>query len=314
MRQFRIAGRRIADDEPCYVVAEVGCNHQGDVGTALALIRAAHRAGADAVKFQKRENHTLYSPEMLAQPYAYEQSFGETYGAHRQQLEFAPTTYRDDLLPLADDLGIPLFATAFDETSADELVALKVPAIKLASGALTDKRLIQHVASCGLPTLLSTGGGTEADVDRAVQWFDAEKDAPLGLNLALLHCTASYPTAFHELNLRCILTLRTRYPELVIGWSGHDSGIAMALIAWAFGARIIDKHFTLNRAMKGTDHSFSLEPAGFTKLMRDLRRTEIAVGDGVKIFYESERAPLAKMRRVETETGRWQITGQLRPH
>ena len=154
---------------------------------------------------------------------------------------------------------------------------------------------------CGLPVILSTGGGTEKDIDRAAEMVGSR------VPLAILHCTAAYPvTNFAELNLRYIQVLRDRYPTLVIGWSGHDSGIAMASVAYALGALIIEKHFTLNRAGKGTDHGFSLEPVGLRKLTRDLARAREAMGDGIKRVYESELAPISKMRRWHID-GRWQI-------
>ncbi len=198
------------------------------------------------------------------------------------------------------------FATAFDEASADFLMRLDVPAIKVASGSVTDGPLLRHVATLGVPLIVSTGGSTWADVDAAVNILHNGRSS-----LALLHCTAAYPVHdFHELNLRAIIEMRARYPEIVIGWSGHDSGIAMSLVAYTLGARIIEKHFTLNRALKGTDQAFSLEPVGLTKLCRDLARAHAALGDGVKRLYESEHAPLAKMRRQITRAG-WQITGHF---
>jgi sialic acid synthase len=300
-----IAGRRIADDEPPYVIAEVGHNHQGDLAIAQKMIRVASDCGADAVKFQKRDNATLYTAALLEQPYCNEASYGPTYGAHRAALEFETWQYQA-CLGEAHRVGIACFATAFDEPSADFLEALGVPAFKIHSGGLTDHALLAHVASFGKPIILSTGGGTAADIDRAVHDITAHTS-----QLALLHCTAAYPVRdFSELNLRCILTLRARYPEFVVGWSGHDSGIAMALVAYAFGARIIEKHFTLNRANKGTDHPWSLEPTGLTKLVRDLQRAYVALGDGVKRFYPSEKAPISKMRRTLQGDGRWQIDGR----
>lgn len=304
MRELVIDGRRIADDEPCYVIAEVGHNHQGSVETAKTMIQAAVDAGVDAVKFQTRANATLYSQALLDQPYDNENSYGPTYGAHREALELSPVDFKE-LHGWSHWWEGTCFSTAFDEASADFLNALRVPAFKIASGGLTDLPLLRHVASFGRPVLLSTGGGTMADIDRAVNTI-----APINPQLAILHCTASYPCAFEELNLRCITTLREAYPDFVIGWSGHDSGIAMAMIAYSLGARIIEKHFTLNRAMKGTDHAFSLEPAGMKKLCRDLERAHVAMGDGVKRYYESERKPISKMRRRETPDG-LRITGAL---
>lgn len=304
MRELTIDGRRIADNEPCYVIAEIGGNHGGSVQTAIEMIHAAADAGAHAVKFQKRANATLYRRALLDQVYDNENSYGPTYGAHREALELE----RDGLEKLQGAAGwrqISCFATAFDEDSADFLVELGMPAIKLASGSLRDEPLIRHVGRFGKPVILSTGGGTLADVDLAVNVLTGTR-APF----ALLHCTASYPCAFEELNLNCIPAMRERYPGVVIGWSGHDNGIAMSVAAYTLGARIIEKHFTLNRASKGTDHAFSLEPAGLRKLTRDLSRAQLALGDGVKRYYESERKPIAKMRRRHTPDG-LRITGEL---
>lgn len=301
MTELIIGTRRIADDEPCYVIAELGHNHGGSVDMARKMIRVAAACGASAVKLQKRDNATLYSKAMLAQPYDHEHSFGKTYGGHRFALELGFNGYVA-CLAQAQASKVACFATAFDEKSVDMLVDLKVPAIKIASGGLTDLQLLNHVAQARVPVILSTGGGDALDIDRAVQTI-----TKYTTKLAVLHCTAAYPVLnFEELNLRCILTLRSRYPDLVVGWSGHDSGIAMALIAYAFGARILEKHFTLNRACKGTDHGFSLEPVGLRKLCRDLERAKWAMGDGVKVFYPSEQSPISKMRRTRLD-GQWQI-------
>ena len=301
MRQLRLGDRTITDDGPVYVIAELGCNHGGSVTVCRDMIRRAAACGVQAVKLQKRDIDTLYSRALLAQPYEHEASFGATYGAHRHALEFGEAAYVA-CRAQAQAAHVDFFATAFDEPSADFLMRLGVPALKLASGSLTDDPLLRHVSSLGVPLLLSTGGGTATEIDRAMQILTAQTSA-----VALLHCTAAYPVLnYAELNLRCIQTLRDRYPETIIGWSGHDSGIAMAILAAALGARIIEKHFTLNRASKGTDHAFSLEPVGFRKLVRDLERTREALGDGVKRFYPSEVAPISKMRRWLIH-GRWQI-------
>lgn len=307
MRELTIGTRLINDTESPLVIAEIGNNHQGDLTIANEMIRKAAACGAGAVKFQVRDNATLYSQALLDKPYENENSFGKTYGEHRAALELDQLDLRDTQMTAALE-RVWWFATAFDERSADVLADMKSPAIKLASGALTDTPLLRHVASLQIPILLSTGGGNERNIERAVQTISAHHT-----HFALLHCTASYPCAFHELNLRCILTLRNRYPDTVIGWSGHDNGIAMALVAYAFGASIIEKHFTLNRAMKGTDHAFSLEPAGLAKLCRDLDRARVAIGDGIKIWFDSERGPISKMRRVPTPDG-WQITGAPSAH
>jgi N-acetylneuraminate synthase/sialic acid synthase len=289
VRELRIDGRRIADDTPCFVIAEIGHNHQGSVEKALELVRAARDAGVDAVKLQKRDNRRLYTRALYESPYDNENSFGPTYGAHREALELDRDAYvvlRDE----ARSLGLAFFATAFDEPSADLLAELDVPAFKIASGDLTNTPLLRHVAALGKPLVVSTGGATLEDVDRAV-----ETVTDAGGTLCLLQCTAAYPAAVEDLELGVITTFRERYPELVVGLSDHQDGIAMAPVAFMLGARVIEKHFTLSHTAKGTDHAFSLMPEGMRKLVRDLRRVPIAIGDGVKRPLPSEEKPLQKM-------------------
>ena len=303
MRAIEIAGRVIDDSSPCYVIAEIGHNHGGSVDTALQMIRVAAACGAEAAKFQRRTNATLYSEALLNQPYENENSYGKTYGEHRAALELSLIDYTA-LQAEAARNKIACFATAFDEQSADDLMSIGVPAIKIASGGLTDTALLKHVAGLRVPIILSTGGGTVREIDHAVETVTAVHS-----QLAILHCTAAYPVRdFAELNLRCIQTFRERYPY-VIGWSGHDSGIAMSVAAYTLAARIIEKHFPLNRASKGTDHAFSLEPAGLGKLCRDLQRAHGAMGDGHKRYLPSEVGPISKMRRRVTPDG-LRITGE----
>jgi sialic acid synthase len=286
---LRIGTREIGDEAGCYVIAEIGHNHQGSVERARELFREAKLAGADAVKLQKRDNRALYTRAAYDKPYDNENSFGATYGEHREFLEFGLKEYRE-LQSFAKEIGIDFFATAFDVTSADFLQSLDVPAIKIASGDIKSTPLLKHVAGFGKPVIISTGGALIDDVQRA---YDTVM--PINPQLGILQCTAGYPAAFEELDLRVITQYRERFPGAVIGFSGHDSGIAMPLAAYVLGARIVEKHFTLNRAMKGTDHAFSLEPVGLRKLVRDLQRTRKALGDGQKKIYESERAPIVKM-------------------
>ena len=289
MRRLVIGDKTIDDSSDCYVIAEIGHNHQGKLETCKEMFRVAKQCGADAVKLQKRDNRGLYTREMYAKPYNSENSFGATYGEHREALEFGWAEYTE-LKTYADELGVDFFATAFDFASADFLAKLGVPAYKIASGDLKNIPLLKHVASYGKPMILSTGGGDMEDVVRA---YDAVM--PTNSQLCLLQCTAGYPAAFEELNLRVITTFRERFPTVVVGLSSHDNGIAMATAAYVLGARVVEKHFTLNHTMKGTDHAFSLEPPGFSKLVRDLHRVRVAMGDGVKRTYESEKAPMVKM-------------------
>ena len=286
---FKIGTREIADHAPCYVIAEIGHNHQGSLEKARELFREAKLAGAHAVKLQKRDNRNLYTRAAYAKPYDNENSFGPTYGEHREFLEFGEKEYKE-LQAYARELGVDFFSTAFDLASADFLEGLGVPAYKIASGDLKSTPLLKHVASFGKPMIISTGGATIEDVQRAYDTI-----MPINQQLAILQCTAGYPAAFDELDLRVISTYRDRFPGAVVGFSSHDNGIAMPVAAYMLGARVVEKHFTLNRASKGTDHAFSLEPVGLRKLVRDLDRTFRALGNGVKKVYESEKAPIVKM-------------------
>jgi sialic acid synthase len=284
-----IDGSEISDASDCYVIAEVGHNHQGSVDTCKELFDEAKACGADAVKLQKRDNRLLYTREFFEKPYENENSFGLTYGEHREALEFGKAEYKE-LQDHADEIGISFFATAFDQPSVDFLAGLNMPAYKIASADLTNLPLLRYVAEIGKPMILSTGAATVEDVDRA---YEAVTD--VNPHVALLQCTAGYPAAWDELDLRVIETYRERFPSAVVGLSGHDNGIAMPIVAYVLGARIVEKHFTLNRAMKGTDHRFSLEPQGLRKMVRDLRRTRRGLGSPEKRMYPSEVEPAIKM-------------------
>ncbi len=289
MRELTIGGDTIQDDGDCWVIAEIGHNHQGNLDTARQMFETAKACGANAVKLQKRHNRGLFTAAAYRKSYANPNSYGETYGAHREFLEFEAAEYRE-LKACADELGLVMFATAFDFNSADFLAALDMPAFKVASGDLKNVPLLKHIAALQKPVILSTGGGTMDDVRRA---HDAIM--PINPQLCILQCTAGYPAAFDELNLRVISTFRERFPRAVVGLSSHDNGIAMALAAYMLGARVVEKHFTLNHTWKGTDHAFSLEPEGLRKMVRDLRRVRVAMGDGVKRVYASEVEPMVKM-------------------
>jgi len=289
MRRLVIDGKTIDDTTDCYVIAEIGHNHQGKLKTCMELFKVAKECGADAVKLQKRDNRSLYTKAGYEKPYDNPNSYGATYGEHREALEFGESEYKE-LKAYAKEIGLTLFATAFDVASVDFLAKLDMPAFKVASGDLKNTPLLTHMAQVGKPMILSTGGGTMQDVNRA---YDAVM--PINPQMCLLQCTAGYPAAFEELNLRVITTFRERFPQLVVGLSSHDNGIAMALAAYMLGARVVEKHFTLNHTWKGTDHAFSLEPIGLQKMVRDLRRARVAMGDGVKRVYDSEVTPMVKM-------------------
>ena len=282
-------GRLVTDDAPAYVIAEVGHNHQGKLETAKEMFREAKACGVSAVKLQKRDNRSLFTQAAFDRPYENENSFGATYGEHREALEFDRDQYAE-LQAYAADLELDFFATAFDITSADMLETLDMPAYKVASADLRNLPLLRHIAGLGKPVIVSTGGGTMEDVQRL---YDTVM--PINPQLCIMQCTCGYPAEFDELNLSVIDTYRQQFPEIVVGYSGHDNGIAMPVVAYVLGARIIEKHFTLNRAMKGTDHVFSLEPVGMRKMTRDLERARLSLGDGRKTVFASEAAPVLKM-------------------
>jgi sialic acid synthase len=289
-RELVVGNQRISRDSPdCFVIAEVGHNHGGDLATCKSMFQAAKYAGVSAVKLQKRDNRSLYTRDFYDSVYNSENAFGPTYGMHREALEFGESEYRE-LKQFAESLDLVFFATPFDFPSVDFLERLDVPCYKVASGDVTNLPLLRYVAATGKPVFVSTGAATFEDVRRA-------HDAVVEVNdqVAILQCTAEYPSDHRDMNLGVIQTYLREFPDAVIGLSDHDNGIAMALVAYVLGARVIEKHFTLNRAWKGTDHAFSLEPEGLRKLVRDVRRAGVAMGDGVKRVYEKENPARLKM-------------------
>lgn len=269
----------------CEVLAELGHNHQGDLGTAIKLVDAAAAAGADAVKLQKRSNRHLYTKAFYEAPYNSENAYGATYGEHREFLELEMHDYRV-LRLYAEDHGMKFYATAFDFPSVDFLVEAGVDGIKIASGDVTNIPLIRYASMTDLPLMVSTGACTWQDMHRVVSELQSA--------FTLMHCTASYPCPPEELDLGVIPQLVENFASCRIGASLHDNGIWSAVAAYVLGARCIEKHFTLDRTMKGTDHAFSLEPQGLAKMIRDLRRAETAMGSE-KVFHPSEVSAQVKM-------------------
>ena len=272
-----------------YVIAEIGNNHQGSFENAIQLIDQAIWAGADAVKFQKRCNKKLFTPEFFDSPYINENSFADTYGAHREfvELNIAEMAKLNDY---CKDRGITFFATPFDFESLDDLEKLNLPFYKVASADVLHTPFLEAISRTGKNVILSTGCSTYIDIERAISCFKRNK-------LAILHCTAAYPAPVESMNLNCIPELIKKFPNHKIGISDHENGIDAASIAYMLGARVFEKHFTLNRADKGTDHKFSLEPTGLQKLVRNLRRIPKILGDINKKPLEVEEKPIYKMRK-----------------
>lgn len=274
----------------CYVIAEIGINHNGDLNKALEMIRASKRAGADAVKFQKRTVDVVYSPEELARPR--ESVFGHTNGALKCGLEFGKDEY-DRIDELCRELDIEWFASPWDEASADFLMAYESPYIKIASAMMTDKGFLEHCARTGRALLVSTGMCDMPMIQKAVDVILAA-----GGNIAcLFHCTSTYPTSDAEINLRGIPTLQAAFPDLKIGYSGHENGLLPTVAAVAMGAVSVERHVTLDRGDWGSDQAASIEMDALAALVADIRRLETVLGDGVIRFYDDEKPIAEKLRR-----------------
>jgi N-acetylneuraminate synthase len=268
------------------VVAEIGINHNGDIGIAKKLIDAAVVAGVDAVKFQKRTVDVVYTQEELARPR--ENPFGSTNGDLKRGLELNKDQYAE-VDRYCKEKNIVWFASCWDEQSVDFIDQFDVPCYKIASASLTDSELLKHTRSKGKPIILSTGMSTPEEVDRAIEILGRD-------NLILLHTISTYPAELEELNLNTIVTLKQRY-GLPVGYSGHEVGLSPSVMAAVLGSCMIERHITLDRAMWGSDHSASIEPKGLELLVRDVRVWEKVKGDGVKKLYESEVPVKQKLRR-----------------
>lgn len=288
MPELNIGGKIINEESDAFVIAEIGHNHQGDLKKCMDMFVEAKNCGCDAVKLQKRDNRTLFTADLFNSPYENENSFGRTYGEHREALEFSSYEYLL-LSQKAKLLGLTFFATAFDIESADFLEMVEIPCYKIASGCADDFPLLKYIAEFGKPMLISTGGVSWNIILKII-----DEIVPINPQISFLHCTAAYPIRdWTEVNLNMIPKLRDL--GFIAGFSDHSVGIAMPISAYVLGARIIEKHFTFNRTAKGTDHAWSLEPQGMKRMVRDLRRLKQALGDGVKRTYESESKPLYKM-------------------
>jgi len=287
MPQVRIGGHSVGDGQPAFVVAEIGINHNGDLDIAKRLISVAVAAGCQAVKFQKRTVDVVYSPEELARPR--ESPFGETNGELKRGLEFGEAQYRE-IDHYCREVKILWFASCWDAASVDLVERFSPPCYKIASASLTDDALLRHTRSTGRPIILSTGMSSLDQIDHAVEVLGKE-------DLVVLQACSAYPSAYGDLNLRAIGTLRERY-GVPVGYSGHETGLPSTIAAVALGASVVERHITLDRAMWGTDQAASLEPNGITRLVRDIRLVETALGDGRKAVRPSEIPVMKKLRRV----------------
>jgi len=287
MSTVKIGNKLVGAGQPCYVIAEIGINHNGDVDLAKRLISVAVAAGCDAVKFQKRTVEVVYTEKELATPRP--NPFGDTNGDLKRGLEFE---YEDfaEIDAFCKSVKIPWFVSPWDESSVDFMEQFDTPVYKIASASLTDDNLLKHIRKTGKPIIASTGMSTYDEIDHAV--------AVLGTDdLILMHTTSTYPAKYEQLNLRAIPTMAERY-HLPIGYSGHETGIPTSVAAAVLGACCVERHITMDRAMWGSDQAASLEPNGISRLVRDIRLCEQSMGDGIKRVYDEEIPVMKKLRRV----------------
>jgi N-acetylneuraminate synthase len=288
-REIKIGKKLVGDGHPAYVIAEAGINHNGDMEIARQMIDAAVHAGADAVKFQKRTPEVCTPPDQQKQmretPWGY-----ISYLDYRYKVEFNEEQYRE-IDRYCKDKGIDWMVSVWDEPSVDFMEKYDTPAYKVPSASLTDHNLLKYVRKTGKPIIISSGMSTMDEIKRGVEVVGAD-------NLVIMHCTSTYPCEPEELNLRMIETLRNEFPNNPIGYSGHEVGLVPSAVAVAFGACMVERHLTLDRAMWGSDQAASVEPGGFERLVKYIRVTEASLGDGVKKVYDSEKSSMKKLRRV----------------
>jgi N-acetylneuraminate synthase len=286
--EVQIGNRWVGEGHPTYIVAEIGINHNGDLEAARRLIDAAVHAGVDAVKLQKRTPELCVPPEQQNQmretPWGY-----ITYLDYRHRVEFGKEQYAA-IDRHCREKEVDWFVSVWDEPSVDFMESFEPPCYKVPSAALTDDGLLQRLRRTGRPMILSTGMSTMEQVEKAVAQLDRDR-------LIITHTTSTYPCEPEELNLRAIESLRRRF-DVPVGYSGHEVGLVPSAVAVALGACLVERHITLDRAMWGSDQAASVEPGGFERLVKYIRVSEQALGDGVKRVYDSERASIEKLRRV----------------
>jgi N-acetylneuraminate synthase len=291
-REIKIGNRMVGDGHPAYIIAEIGINHNGDLNITKQMIDAAVHAGVDAVKFQKRTPEIATPPDQQTQmretPWGY-----ITYLEYRHKVEFNEDQYCE-IEKYCKEKEIAWLASVWDEPSVDFMEKFDTPAYKIPSASLTDFGLIRKARATGKPLILSSGMSTMEQIRQGIK-IAGERD------LVLMHCTSTYPCEPEELNLKMIETLRSEFPNIPIGYSGHEVGLVPTAIAVALGACMVERHLTLNRAMWGSDQAASVEPWGFETLVKYIRVSQVALGDGVKKVYGSEQPSLQRLRRVNGE-------------
>ena len=283
----KIADHLIGDGQSCFIIAEIGINHNGDVKIAKQLIDSAKEAGCDAVKFQKRTVEVVYSQEELER--VRPNPFGSSNGDLKRGLEFDKAAY-EKIDIYCKEKDIMWFTSCWDKGSVDFMEDFDPPCYKIASAQMTNDELLRYHREKGKPIILSTGMSDLSQIHHAVDVLGQD-------DLVILHCTSSYPSSIEELNLRGILTLKKEF-KCPVGYSGHEVGLSTSIAAAAIGACVIERHITINRAMWGSDQAASVEPPGLKRLVRDIGAIEAAMGDGEIKVYESEMPIMNKLRKV----------------
>lgn len=283
----KIADKYIGENKPCFIIAEIGINHNGSLNMAKKMIDIAVTTGCDAVKFQKRTIDIVYSKEELAKER--KSVFGNTNGDLKRGLEFGFEDYKE-IDSYCKEKGIIWFASCWDEESVDFMEQFNIPCYKIASASLTDDNLLKHTRSKGKPILLSTGMSTIEEIKHAIDILGTE-------DLIIYHCTSTYPSNANETNLKAIESLKQLF-NIPVGYSGHERGVTPSVLAVALGACSVERHITLDRTNWGSDQAASLEMAGLYHMVRDIRQVPELLGDGNKIVYPREFPIIEKLRRV----------------
>jgi N-acetylneuraminate synthase len=291
---IQLGSRMVGEGYPTFIIAEIGINHNGDLSIARRLIDVAVMAGCDAVKFQKR------TPELSTPRHQWDIERDTPWGRipyieYRYKVEFGYDEYFQ-IDEYCKQRGIEWFVSPWDEGAVQFIKQFNPIAVKLASATITDINLLESVRGLDLPIIISTGMSTMKDIQNAVAYLGSAR-------LLLAQCTSTYPCRLNELNLTVIKTFMEKFRSYPIGYSGHETGLAPTLAAVALGASFVERHITLDRAMWGSDQAASLEPNGITRLVRDIRLVETAMGDGIKRVIEREVPIMKKLRRVDSANG-----------
>ncbi|XP_017281181.1 sialic acid synthase-like [Kryptolebias marmoratus] len=282
-------GRMIGGDHPCFIIAEIGQNHQGDIEIAKKMIKMAKDCGADCAKFQKSELENRFNQRALERPYDSKNSWGKTYGEHKRHLEFSHEQYRE-LQKYATEVGIFFTASGMDEMAVDFLHKINVPFFKVASADTNNFPYLAATAKKGRPMVVSSGMQSMETMRRAYKTVKEHNE-----NFVILQCTSTYPLSPDEVNLRVITEYQKEFPDIPIGYSGHETGISISVAAVALGAKVVERHVTLDKTWKGSDHAASLEPSELTELVCSIRLVERAMGSNIKKMLPSEQSLFVKL-------------------